>query len=330
MATNKHAIIRYRALDKCFASKKPHTIKMLLDACNEALYSHDGKTDGIKRRQLYDDIDFMQSEAGWGVDLIIEREGREAVYRYSDPDFSINKKGLSETESGQIKEALMILTRFRGMPQFEWVNEVVAKFESSFGLKKGSDKIIGFDENKDYTAVEHISELFDAIFNENALKVTYKDFKSPNEYEITVHPYYLKQYNNRWFCFALDNELKVIRNLALDRILKMKVLKLKYIKSNIDFDEYFDDVIGVTVNENSKLETITIKVARKHWPYIESKPLHGSQKKKLEEKDSVTISIEVKPNYELESLILSHGENLEIVSPTFFRNKIINRVKAIR
>jgi predicted DNA-binding transcriptional regulator YafY len=303
---------------------------MLLDACNEALFSYDSKTDGIKRRQLYDDIEFMQSEAGWGVDLIVGRDGREATYRYSDPKFSINNKGLSETESGQMKEALMILTRFRGMPQFEWVNEVVAKFESSFGLKKGSDKIIGFDENKDYTAVEHISELFDAIFNENTLKVTYKDFKSPNEYEVTIHPYYLKQYNNRWFCFALDHEKRVIRNLALDRIVKIKVLKLKYIKSTIDFDEYFDDVVGVTVNENSKLETIVMKVNKKHWPYIESKPLHGSQKKKTEEKEFVTISVEVKPNYELESLILSHGENLEIVSPASFRNKIINRVKAIR
>lgn len=330
MATTKHAIIRYQALDKCFRSLKTHTVKMLLEACNESLLAYDGKTEGIKRRQLYDDIAFMESEAGWSVDLIKGREGREVTYRYTNRKFSINNKGLSEIESGQMKEALMILTRFRGMPQFEWVEEVVAKFESSFGLKKGSEKIIGFDENKDYTAVKHINELFDAIFNEMVIKVTYKDFKSPSQYEVTVHPYYLKQYNNRWFCFGLDNEKGVIRNLALDRIVKIKALKLKYIKSKIDFEEYFEDVVGVTVNENAKLELIVIKVAKKHWPYIESKPLHGSQKKKAEEKEFVTISIQVKPNYELESLILSHGENLEVIAPAFFREKILTRIKTIK
>ena len=249
---------------------------------------------------------------------------------YADPDFSINNKGLSENESARMKEAIMILSRFKGMPQFEWVDEVVAKFESRFGLKEGTKKIIGFDENKDYTAVEYISDLFDAIYSETVIKVTYKDFKSPTEYDVIVHPYYLKQFNNRWFCFGLDNEKKSLRNLALDRILKIKRLKQKYIKSDIDFEEYFEDVIGVTVNENVKLETIVIKISKKHWPYIQSKPLHGSQKKKVEDKDSVTISIEVKPNYELESLLLSHGENIEIVAPEKFRVHFINRVKEIK
>lgn len=329
MATNKHAIIRYQALNDCFRLK-PHTIKMLLEACNERLFSYDNKTDGIRKRQLYEDIKFMQSDAGWSVDLVLERDGKEVTYMYADPDFSINNKGLSENESARMKEAIMILSRFKGMPQFEWVDEVVAKFESRFGLKEGTKKIIGFDENKDYTAVEYISDLFDAIYSETVIKVTYKDFKSPTEYDVIVHPYYLKQFNNRWFCFGLDNEKKSLRNLALDRILKIKRLKQKYIKSDIDFEEYFEDVIGVTVNENVKLETIVIKISKKHWPYIQSKPLHGSQKKKVEDKDSVTISIEVKPNYELESLLLSHGENIEIVAPEKFRVHFINRVKEIK
>ena len=65
----------------------------------------------------------------------------------------------------------MILSRFQGMPQVEWVEEVVAKFESSFGLKKGAEKIIGFDENLDYTATKHISTLFNAILYQNPIKV---------------------------------------------------------------------------------------------------------------------------------------------------------------
>ncbi len=43
MATNKHAIIRYQALDKCFSNwYKRFDIEALVEACNEALYQFAG------------------------------------------------------------------------------------------------------------------------------------------------------------------------------------------------------------------------------------------------------------------------------------------------
>src|ERR1041385_1445498 len=216
MATNKQASIRYQALDKCFRNTgRKFYFTDLLEACNNALQYYNPKSDGIKRRQLYEDIKYMESVVGWEIELDKVKEGKEVYYRYKDPEFSINKKGLNDSEAEQMREALMILSRFSGTPQFEWVDAIIAKFESSFGLKKGAEKIIGFDENKDYTAVEHISALFNFILHEKPIKVTYKNFKSKNEYDVVFHPYYLKQYNNRWFCFGLSDETKQITNLAL-------------------------------------------------------------------------------------------------------------------
>ncbi|MBL0049695.1 MAG: WYL domain-containing protein [Bacteroidetes bacterium] len=330
MATNKQATIRYLVLDKCFRNTgRNYFLNDLLEACNVALHNNDSKSDGIKRRQLYEDIKFMESEAGWGIELFKGKEGKEVYYRYLDPNFSINNKGLNESESAQMKEALLILSRFKGMPQFEWVDEVVAKFESSFGLKKGAEKIIGFDENKDYTAVKHIGKLFESIHHEKVIKVTYKNFKQKNEYEVTLHPYYLKQYNNRWFCFGLNDSNKYLTNLALDRIIKIKDIRLKFIKNeDIDFNEYFEEVIGVTVQGD--VQKVVLKIDKDLWPYIESKPLHGTQKIKKHDNDAVTISIEVKLNYELQSLLLSHGEKIEILEPKSFKELILERVKKIR
>jgi predicted DNA-binding transcriptional regulator YafY len=332
MATNKHATIRYLALDKCFRnSGRKYHINDLLEACNDALYYHDSKSEGIKKRQLYEDIKFMENDVGYGIELLKEKDGKEVYYRYRDVNFSIKNKGLNDSESSQIKEALMILTRFKGMPQFEWVEEIVAKFESSFGLKKGAEKIIGFDENQDYTAVKHISPLFNAILYKQTLNIKYKNFVHENEYDVTFHPYYLKQYNNRWFCFGLNNENKKINNLALDRIIKIKDSKLKYIKNTtIDFTEYLDEVIGVTVKDVA-VEKIVLKISNDLWPYIETKPLHSSQTRiNREEKHFVTIFIKVKPNYELQSLLLSHGERIEILEPKALKKEILDRVKKIK
>ncbi|MBA4155693.1 WYL domain-containing protein, partial [Flavobacterium sp.] len=52
------------------------------------------------------------------------------------------------------------------------------------------------------------------------------------------------------------------------------------------------------------------------------KPIHGSQKIK----DNI-LTIQVKLNYELESLILSFGENMKILEPIDLKHNIIKRLK---
>ena len=57
MATNKHATIRYHALDQCFSnSGRRYYIDDLIEACNSALLEYTGLSDGIKRRQVYEEI----------------------------------------------------------------------------------------------------------------------------------------------------------------------------------------------------------------------------------------------------------------------------------
>ena len=77
MATNKHASIRYQALDRCFSNfGRKYFIEDLIEACGEAIYDFAGIEDGVKRRQVYDDITFMESEQGWDIPLNKIRDGR--------------------------------------------------------------------------------------------------------------------------------------------------------------------------------------------------------------------------------------------------------------
>ena len=96
----------------------------------------------------------------------------------------------------------------------------------------------------------------------------------------------------------------------------------------IDFNEYFEDVIGVTVK--GEVQKVVLKVSKDLWPYINSKPLHGTQKVKLIETNFVIISVELKLNYELQSLLLSHGEKIEVLEPEILKNEILERVKRIK
>lgn len=331
MATNKHASIRYKALDRCFRNPgRRYYIDDLIKACNDALYEYAGIEDGVKRRQVLDDISYMESDHGWTAPIEHIRDGRRVYFQYEDLSFSINNQPLNETEQNQLKEALLTLSRFKGMPQFEWIDEITARLDSALGLTKTNGQIIEFEQNDFLKGLEYITPLYNAILYSKVISVTYRSFKRDTDQLIIFHPYYLKQYKNRWFVFGLNSELNLIANLALDRIVEIEETKKEFIANNtIDFSEYFDDVIGVTIPNDAQPEKIQLKVSVELYPYIQTKPLHGSQKVKELNDNYALIELELIPNYELESLILSLGEGAEVLRPESLRGQIQSRIRQV-
>lgn len=315
MATNKHATIRYHALDKCFSNfGRRYYFEDLINACNDALYEFDGVIDGIKRRQLFDDIRFMESDQGWSIPLERCKDGKRVYYRYEDKNFTIKNQPVNESEIEQIRDSLNILKRFEGIPQFDWIEEIIVRLDSNFGRKDTSKAIVGFEQNPYLKGLNYFTEIFNAIRNKRVLKIDYQSFKHNTPSTFIFHPYFLKQYNSRWFLFGHNQDQDLLNNLALDRIIAISETDKVYIENeSIDFNEYFDDVIGVTVDDTKPVEKILLKIDKQLWPYIETKPIHGSQKHKETTNDYVMIELNLQINYELVSTIFSLGEGVQVI-----------------
>ncbi len=328
MATNKNALIRYKVLDKCFRNTgRRYFINDLIDECNKVLSEIDPDFSGISRRQIFDDMLFMESEDGWNIDLGKFRDGKKVFYRYNDTSFSINNMPLNELEVTQLKSAIDILSQFKGMPQFEWIHEMVPKLQQGSSLEnKGA--IIDFDSNMYLKGIDRLGELYNAILYKKVLKVTYKPYEDENPYDLILHPYYLKQYNNRWFLFGYNPEKdKYDWNLAIDRIVDASEAKGKYQKNTeINWSEYFEDMIGVTKAEGAKIEKVVLRFFGKTGKYIESKPIHGSQRAKWIDSNTLEVSLQLIINYEFERLILSYADSVVVLSPKKLGNQIKERI----
>lgn len=328
MAQNKGAIVRYRAIDRCLRSKHgKYGVEELRRACEEALYDAFMEHRTVSRRQIYDDLNHIQSNAGYRAIIETYKEGKKAYYRYEDPNFSIEKTPITSEEMDQLKETILMLNRFKGMPQFEWMEEILSKLEDKFHLKSSEDSVIGFEQNLDLKGLENITPLFEAIVNKQVLNICYKSFKKNKPITCEIHPYYLKQYNNRWFLFGWNTEFGTITNFALDRIETVSPMLGEY-KSKpegLDFDEYFEDVVGVTIPKG-KVEHIVMRVAPDRYPYIKNKPLHSSQHNYDKE---FRVSIDVIPNNELIALLLSFGSQLEVLEPQNVREMMKEHVKTL-
>ncbi len=323
MATNKHATIRYHALDRCFSNHgRKFFIEDLINACNEAIYDFSGIDDGVKRRQVYDDITFMESDQGWNIQLERIKDGRRVYYRYSEKSFSIKNQGINQFEAEQLKETLSILSRFKGLPQFEWIEEIQIRLEDTFKLKSNNESAVCFEENPYLRGLNHFTELFTAIQNKHALVINYRGFKQKDSSEFILHPWYLKQFNNRWFLFGFNEQYQSLSNLAIDRIISLQEAKVNFLQNtDINFEDYFDDVVGVSVKSGASSEKVVLKISKEVWPYIESKPLHGSQKLKSKTDTYVEIELNVQFNHELMALLFSYMDAIEIIEPQDLRHR---------
>jgi len=329
MATNKNAAIRYKCLDKCFRNPgKRYYIDDLLTECNDALCDVSPNSSGIKHRQLLADIQFMGDSKGHNAPIDKRKDGRRTWYTYSDRNFSITSQRLNKEEAQKLQEALSSLKRIKGMPQFEWLNEMTLRLEAEFNIQN-EDSVISFENNSHLVGFSYLSGLFNNIVNQQCIEMVYKSF-GKDVVSMHVHPYFLKEYNNRWFLWALDDSDKVLKNFPLDRIKQMEYSSVKYIANrDIDFMEYFDDVVGVSVPYEGECCFVHLKIDSAVWPYIETKPIHHSQThlKAQQTADYSFVRLKITPNFELEALLLSYGAGVEVLSPPELRNSIAERIK---
>ena len=328
MPTNKGALIRRQVLDGCLSSNRNYTLLDLMAQCNIVLREH-GFKEVSSENTIRADLDDIQRQYP-GAEIVSIRKGRNILYRYKNKAFSIYKKPLTDTEILGLTQALSTLSRFDGMPGFEWLEKLIERLKPSLNIDMSLGHIVGFDENLDYRGRDFFSVLLQAIVAKQVLLIRYFSYKKQQEKSVIIHPYYLRQYNTRWFLFGLNDDNKLIDNLAFDRIREITPIIKTYIPNEtLDFFEFFDDMIGVSRKLEDTSEEVRLFVSNQQLPYILSKPLHGTQRIIEKNESGAIISIKVILNFELEQTILSFGENLKVLYPQYLVRKIADRIKAM-
>lgn len=332
MPVNKNALIRYQILDTCFRNTmRDYSVQNLIEAIDDVMVEIDPNYCGISRKQIYSDISFMKSAEGWSVDLAKTRKNRNVYYRYVDPDFSINTTSLRENEIELIQESLNFITRFQGMPEYDAIKDIALKL----GCRKQkmyAEPFVIFDHNPYLHGLENFSNLFFAIKNHYCIDVHYQNFHESAKMQ-TVSPYFLKEYNLRWFLVAYSHPKSAIRIYALDRIAKIEKNNEKHqAEFRPDVADFFDDVIGVTRFEEFEVEEYVLKIDKSSYFYVLTKPLHHSQKVIEKNEDYIIFSVKLKYNYEFQKLVLSFGCALEVLKPHWFRlqiKEVVNQMKVV-
>ena len=316
MSSNKNALIRYKTLDKCLKNKyRKYTLEDLIDECSEALFEFEGKESYVSKRTVQLDLQNMRSEK-FGYEAPIEVYERK-YYRYSDPEYSIHNISVNESDLKAMNNAVQILKQIKDISMFKEMNGVIQKLEDS--IHSTSQKsVIHLDKNEQLKGLEYIDILYESIVGKKVLKILYKSFTARESNLYTVHPQLLKEFNNRWFLICLYKQK--MYNLALDRMESIETDDtLLYIDKDLDGDEYFKDIVGVTVSDSIAPRTVVFWVDSGNAPYVKTKPLHKSQEVISEDQEGTLFKICVQINFELERLLLGFGDSLMVHKPKKLR-----------
>lgn len=334
MSSNKHAIIRYKTIDRCLKSnEKTYFLKDLIEECSIAVHDYKQSKSSetipykpLSKRTIYNDLEFMKDhEAGFGAPILHDND---EGYYYSLATFEIFRAFITGSDLERLKNALNMLRQLSGENQFKDIASLVLRLEETYRIKRKikEDIVIQFDHGNNIDGQKWVDQFKDKIISKEVITVTYEPF-GREKYKRIISPYLIREYNNRWFCIGYDHEHKLLTNLGLDRVKSIATsLQEFYIHPEYNSKNYFKDIVGISKSQDAK----KIKIKFKAWGlqkyYLDSKKLHHSQKMIKETKDYAVFQLEVIPNFELKSKILANLSSIEIISPKSFKDEIVNSI----
>jgi hypothetical protein len=197
-------------------------------------------------------------------------------------------------------------------------------------------EVLTNQENRNKVLVDEITGLkfqgllgpiFTAIRNKKKISFSYYHFDERADRQITLRPYVLKQYENRWYVTGFDEDEKMNKTFGLDRISGLQILN-----DTFSFNEYqkiaktYEETYGL--NYSNELTTIKIKAFKPQYEYLERVPLHKSQQLK----DASTqayweYEYRLRPNYEFEMALLRLSDQIEVLEPEWLRKRLKERLQ---
>lgn len=331
MPANKYALLRYRIIDKCLSNKaRPFPSKNdLREACEEALYGSIGEH--ISTSTIEKDLWAMRNESELGYYAPIEFSKAERGYFYDQEDYSIQNISLSDDDLNAIKVAAHTLNQFREIEIFADYNSAIDKIMNRLAVHpvQGEDQriTIQFESAPGTAGQNYLNGLISAIDHKNSVTFSYQKFGESGSKQYEVHPYLLREYRNRWYLIAFETQRDEFLTFGLDRMSELEEGERFDFDSTFDPDQFFKYSIGIT-QKDSIPKKVVLHTSTKQGQYLESQPIHHSQKVNYNDEGCV-VELEVLITYELIHWILSCGKDVEVISPKKLRQIIVDEIEQL-
>lgn len=232
--------------------------------------------------------DKEEIDALWGIEIKFNK--KEGLYEI--------KEELSDGKFDRIAESFTLVN---ALNQIETVSKYI------------------FLEQRKSKGTEYFHGILHAIKNNLTVTFELKSYWNKPSHRVCV-PKAIKEAQNRWYLIGYDLDRNEFRNYGLDRISSFRVTASKKQTPNINVPEYYKNAFGI--ENQGEPQTVILKIDNTQKKYLQSLPLHHSQKIVEENNSYFKVELFIHPTYDFIMEILRFGSWCEVLEPETFRNEV--------
>lgn len=164
------------------------------------------------------------------------------------------------------------------------------------------------------SAREHLGIFLDALRSNTAVRFDYHSYARALPRRVTLEPYFVKLFKQRWYVVGRVTDEKRIKTYALDRMHNVKSTTNTFVlDQTIDPDEYFKHSYGIVVTRNKPVKVV-LRADHIQAKYFADLPLHPSQSQTIADTYSLfTMTLRITDDFVAE--LLSHGNHITVLEP---------------
>lgn len=172
---------------------------------------------------------------------------------------------------------------------------------------------------------QYLSLIVDAIKLRHQISFTYHSFNRQQQYDLTLAPYCLKVFKQRWYVAGCPsthpNETRIY---ALDRVKDMRLTELPYVyPQTFNAKEFFAPYYGVF--RNAEPVKVIIEATQNSAQFLRLLPLHNSQRELRQFHGNTFFEYFIAPTFDFIQELRTHGTDIRVREPEslveFFREE---------
>lgn len=166
---------------------------------------------------------------------------------------------------------------------------------------------------------KYLSDVISAMRSGRVISLTYRSFNRPEPHSFPVEPYCVKLSRQRWYMLGKSD--LGLRIYALDRFVDMEELDETFsLPQDFNPEAFFNDYFGIIIGEEAV--DVKIKAFPRKVKYLQTLPLHHSQKEEPKEDGCSIFSYHLAPTFDFVQELLSQRDEIEVLSPIELRDEM--------
>lgn len=148
-----------------------------------------------------------------------------------------------------------------------------------------------------------------------------------NQTEFVVEPYCVKFWGSSWYMLARDRKAGVMRAFDLAMVINIENTGMEFTyDENFKPEEFLRDYFGMDIDTEAKPVSIRVRISDGARDHLRIRPIHSSQKEVQAEKEASIFEFHLAPGKEFKGMLLSMGDDAEVLSPTELRDEMTQQV----